>query len=396
MQEMKDRSFVVLGPPLGMSVSGTGWVKHNVMKQLQLAGAKVYSVYFDQTSATETIRTVNSLEERTLEPFEIREGCIAKVESLGNFCDIVNATDLIAVGDPDVTWFLPITAAERKLRSYYIYIAEAATVSRFLPVGESRQFLDLKKSFGFYTKVIPSTSLTRYALEKEIGLHTDFISSETLLPPLYKWPVTEEAKWTYREQLGLFDERIFLCIANNNVRKRLDQVLLFFKNYLYPRGKVCDRLVIHTDPRDKNGYEIEAIIARLSIARNTIIVAGRGISDMEGAMSAANYYVSLPSAEGYGLPVFENLSLGRLCYHTDVGFIGHVEKKWPEKNLCIVEAPHEYFYNIGNQVWYSTPSRNHMVRRAGSGETAQTPEYTLESLTMSSEQYGAALVRAVS
>lgn len=394
IQEMRDRRFLILGPPLGQSISGTGWVKHNLMQQLQKAGAKVFSVYFDPNSPTETLKTVHSLEERTLEPFEIEEGCISKIESLETLCEIVQATDLIAVGDPEVTWFLPLTAKKKGIRSYYNYIAEAPTLNRFLPVGSDRKYLDMKKTFEFYTKIIPSTPMTKEALKRELGVHPDFISEEVLYPPLFRWNVTEESKWNYREELGLYDERIFLCIANNNVRKRLDQVLLFFKNYLYPRGKVCDTLVIHTDPKDANGYEIDAIVARLGIAKNVIIVTGRELKHMEGAMSAANYYISLPAAEGYGLPLFENLALGRVSYHTNVGFVGQVEKKWRDPKLTIVEAPHEYFHHIGNQVWYATPSRNHVVRPSGHG--MENPEYTLADLTMSPEQFGEALVRAIS
>lgn len=392
MQDIKDRRFLVFGPPLGSSISGTGWVKHNVMQQLEKAGAKVFSVYFDPNSATETLKTLHSLEERTLEPYEIEEGCISKIESLETLCEIVQATDLISVGDPDATWFVPLTAQKKGIRSYYLYISEAPTVARFLPVGKERKFLDLKKSFEFYTKIISLTVMTKSVLEKELGIHKDFISETVLYPPLFKWNVTEEAKWDYREKIGLFDERIFLCIANNNERKRLDQVLLFFKNYLYPRGKVCDRLVIHTDPRDPNGYEIDSIVARLGIARNVIIVTGRSLADMEGAMSAANYYVSLPCAEGYGLPLFENLALGRKCYHTNVGFVGYVEKNWAEPNLTIVEAPHEYFYRLGNQVWYSTPSRNHTVRPCGMGPM----QHSFSSLTMSPERFGQKLTEALS
>src|SRR5690606_18301040 len=140
-------------------------------------------------------------------------------------------------------------------------------------------------------------------------------------PPVHKWNTTKEKGWKYRETIGVAQDcNMFYNISVNNERKRIDQLLLYFREHLL--RKSCDKLVMHT--QEFGGCDIVSVASRLGIKGNIRIIQDRSKQMMEGVMSAGGTYIGMPAAEGFGLPFWESALLGKKLIHSDVGEIGHI------------------------------------------------------------------------
>jgi hypothetical protein len=165
----------------------------------------------------------------------------------------------------------------------------------------------------------------------------------------------------------------------NTPRKRLDQVMIYFTFHLLK--KPCDKLVIHSTPH--GATDIVSVAQRLGIVRNLRINTKVSRSAIEGIMSAGDEFISLPAAEGYGLPLWESLLLNKKVIHTSVGYPQEGLSKLRGKHVTLLEAPNPYFYSIGNQAWYSI-SRNPQVIKTG---VSKKGDYDLEDIINSPSEF---------
>lgn len=360
----KRPTAIVFGPELENKASGYGWVKHNICKALsdKMDVVSVHMIGSDTREITHP-RKVISGEERSEEVFEIEEVGIHSIHEWENLLRTGEPDLILTVSDPEKSWFVPMSKVRSKKISYYI--SEAPTANRYFPFidKKGKKYLDILRVLRYYNKIIPSTETSLYALRRDLGL--EFHKEPKIItPPVWKWKTDHDIGLQYREDIGVeFDCKLFFSIATNNERKRLDQLLIFFKEVLLV--KPCYRLVIHTSL--SSGYDLVAIAERLGINGNVIINQKVGKKIMEGVFSAADTFVSLPSAEGYGLPFHEALLLGKTCYHTTVGEPSKTAKLVKNRNINLVSAKTPYFYKIGNQVWYAMDSKPKVTKTGKKG-----------------------------
>jgi glycosyltransferase involved in cell wall biosynthesis len=110
------------------------------------------------------------------------------------------------------------------------------------------------------------------------------------------------------------DEDKFLIFWNNrNARRKQSGTLVWwFKEFLDIVGhdKAC--LLMHTDPRDINGPNLQAIIEELGLTNGEVLfskdkILPEGLAQM---YNAADCVVNLSDAEGFGLSTLESLNCG--------------------------------------------------------------------------------------
>lgn len=122
------------------------------------------------------------------------------------------------------------------------------------------------------------------------------------------------------EQVEAFRKRVFqkdkdkkftvFWNSRNARRKNPGSVVWWFNDFLQKVGKDNARLLMHTDPKDVHGPDLEAILNELGLTNGEVMFsAGRLNSpDLATMYNLADVTVSLSDAEGFGLSTMESLA----------------------------------------------------------------------------------------
>jgi glycosyltransferase involved in cell wall biosynthesis len=125
-------------------------------------------------------------------------------------------------------------------------------------------------------------------------------------------PLSAEEIKKERSSRNLDDK--FLCVWNNrNARRKQSGSLVFwFKEFLDKVGKDKATLIMHTDPKDVHGQDLEAIIHELGLANGEILFSRNKVDsqDLSLMYNMANLTINISDAEGFGLATLESLSCG--------------------------------------------------------------------------------------
>lgn len=98
--------------------------------------------------------------------------------------------------------------------------------------------------------------------------------------------------------------------SRNARRKNPGSVVWWFNEFLKVVGKDNAKLLMHTDPKDVHGPDLEAIINELGLINGEVMFSpGRiGPQDLAAMYNLADVTVSLSDAEGFGLSTMESLA----------------------------------------------------------------------------------------
>ena len=106
-------------------------------------------------------------------------------------------------------------------------------------------------------------------------------------------------------------DRVMFFWNNRNARRKQSGSLVFwFNEFAEEVGveNVC--LLMHTDPKDTNGQDLEAIINDKNIADGRVVISRNKVTPHELAMmyNMADCTINISDAEGFGLATLESLS----------------------------------------------------------------------------------------
>jgi glycosyltransferase involved in cell wall biosynthesis len=87
-------------------------------------------------------------------------------------------------------------------------------------------------------------------------------------------------------------------------------LIFWFKEFLDKVGHDKATLLMHTDPKDPHGQDLEAIIQELGLADGQVLFSLKKLPPQEMSMmyNMADVTVGISDAEGFGLSTFESLS----------------------------------------------------------------------------------------
>ena len=111
------------------------------------------------------------------------------------------------------------------------------------------------------------------------------------------------------------DKDKFIVFWNNrNARRKQSGTLIWwFSEWLDKRG-LHDKaqLLMHTDPRDPHGQDLEAIIQRLGLINREVLLSVEKVTQEQMAIfyNLADITVNISDAEGFGLSTLESLACG--------------------------------------------------------------------------------------
>ena len=98
---------------------------------------------------------------------------------------------------------------------------------------------------------------------------------------------------------------------NRNARRKQSGTLIFwFKEFLDKVGHDKAMLIMHTEPKDPNGQDLEAIIERLELTDGQVLLSTTKVNAKELSYfyALADCTINISDAEGFGLGTLESLA----------------------------------------------------------------------------------------
>tara|TARA_R110002020_G_scaffold394715_1_gene604719 strand:+ start:14507 stop:15757 length:1251 start_codon:yes stop_codon:yes gene_type:complete len=106
----------------------------------------------------------------------------------------------------------------------------------------------------------------------------------------------------------------FVCFWNsrNARRKQSGTLIWWFKEFLDKVGHDKATLIMHTDPKDQHGQDLEQILHELQLTNGEVFFSRDKLNSNDLALmyGSADCTIAISDAEGFGLSTLESLSCG--------------------------------------------------------------------------------------
>ncbi len=131
------------------------------------------------------------------------------------------------------------------------------------------------------------------------------------VPPGFERLKEQEINEFRKEIIGVEGEKVIFFWNNRNARRKQSGTLIFwFKEFLDKVGHDKAMLLMHTDPKDVHGQDLEAILNNLNLVNGEVKLSSQKVNsnDLVKMYNAADCTVNISDAEGFGLSTLESLS----------------------------------------------------------------------------------------
>ena len=118
-------------------------------------------------------------------------------------------------------------------------------------------------------------------------------------------------KESHLSKVGEKSDRFVFFWNNRNARRKQSGSLIFwFKEFLDKVGHDNATLLLHTDPKDVHGQDLELIVKELGLDNGQVFISKEKLPPDQLAMlyNMADCTVNISDAEGFGLATLESLS----------------------------------------------------------------------------------------
>jgi glycosyltransferase involved in cell wall biosynthesis len=129
-----------------------------------------------------------------------------------------------------------------------------------------------------------------------------------------KMPEHEVKEFRRKNKLGYKKngdpKTLFFWNNRNARRKQSGTVLWWFSEFLEKVGKDNAAIVMHTEPKDPNGQDLEAIIAETNMVNGEALLSVNKLTlqDLAILYNVCDCTINISDAEGFGLATLESLS----------------------------------------------------------------------------------------
>jgi len=113
-----------------------------------------------------------------------------------------------------------------------------------------------------------------------------------------------------KEHLSNPEKTVFFWNNRNARRKQSGVLVWWFKEFLDTVGHDKATLIMHTDPKDVHGQDLEHIMNRLELTNGEVMLSKEKISPQQLALmyNMADCTINIADAEGFGLATLESLA----------------------------------------------------------------------------------------
>ena len=109
-------------------------------------------------------------------------------------------------------------------------------------------------------------------------------------------------------------EKVIFFWNNRNARRKQSGTLIFWFKEFLDKYSLRDKaqLIMHTDPKDPHGQDLEHIIDHLGLDGREVLLSTNKVkpSELAGIYNMVDCTINISDAEGFGLATLESLSCG--------------------------------------------------------------------------------------
>lgn len=169
--------------------------------------------------------------------------------------------------------------------------------------------------------VVAASKLTENVLSEVVpDLNTPRIP-HTVDEESFKLLDEEEVAKFRKEHVGDDDKVLFFWNNRNTKRKHPTTLLWWFKEFAEEVGKENVALLLHTDPKEAVGSDIEHNLKELGLDHGEVMISPLKYSEDKMAMlyNMCDCTINISDAEGFGLSTLESLFCGTPIIVTNTG-----------------------------------------------------------------------------
>ena len=214
---------------------------------------------------------------------------------------------------PDLLWFMTDPRFWGWLWSFDNEI-RAQVPMVYHHVWDNKPYPFFNKGFYLSNDKIVCISKVTYDIVQTVAPEVESIYLPHAVDSNIFKPLPKEEVQQFKNQSIPGAENKFLFFWNNRNarRKQSGSLLWWFKEFLDTIGHDKATLLMHTDPKDPHGQDLEAIVRELKLTEGQVLLSGNKMSpqDLAKIVNMCDCTINISDAEGFGLATLESLSCG--------------------------------------------------------------------------------------
>lgn len=216
---------------------------------------------------------------------------------------------------PDIVWFMTdprfwpwLWMIENEIRPHVPMV--------YYHVWDNYPYPNFNKKFYDSNDVVCTISKVTDDIVRTISPEVECIRIPHAVPNKIFQPLGKEFVQEYKDKHELLhpeDDKVLFFWNNRNARRKQSGTLIhWFKEFLDEVGHDKASLIMHTDPKDPHGQDLEAIMKNLGIMDGQILLSTMKVEPQELAMiyNVVDCTINISDAEGFGLSTLESLNCG--------------------------------------------------------------------------------------
>tara|TARA_R110001583_G_scaffold21865_2_gene82635 strand:- start:771 stop:2033 length:1263 start_codon:yes stop_codon:yes gene_type:complete len=143
------------------------------------------------------------------------------------------------------------------------------------------------------------------------NVHSEYLPHAVV--PEYFHPLQDDEISELRKRSDVDEDEFVVFWNNRNARRKQSATLIFwFKKFLDRIGNKKAKLIMHTDPKDINGPDLNSVIMHLKLTNGQVMFSTNRLEfkQLASLYNIADVTVNISDAEGFGLSTLESLSCG--------------------------------------------------------------------------------------
>ena len=214
---------------------------------------------------------------------------------------------------PDIVWFMTDPRFWAWLWEIEDEIRPLAPMV-YYHVWDNYPYPDFNEAAYSSNDAIVAISKVTHDIVKNVVPHVESHYIPHAVNPDIFMPLPSDEIFEFKQKFMPEAKDKFIVFWNNrNARRKMPGSLLFYFNeFLNQVGRDKAQLIMHTDPHDQHGPNLEAILHNLGLVNGEVKLSTQKVEPEQLAMmyNLSDVTINISDAEGFGLSTLESLSCG--------------------------------------------------------------------------------------